>query len=240
LTYADEICLVIGCISHDVGHPGLTNQYLINCKSPLAITYNDISVLENYHAACCFRTAAHHNNNIFKGLSKQIYQYIRQHTIELILATDMKQHFDFISHLRVRRHTPNFNIIETNEDRWMVFKACIKAADLAHAATNWDQHKQWSERLAEEFYLQGDEEKRLGLPVSNLCDRMRKNEFSRSQAGFLKVLVEPLFTEVAAVVQTPEGKARQNIICKNIKINKENWDLIDQARVAAERENSNP
>ncbi|CDI77836.1 cAMP-specific 3',5'-cyclic phosphodiesterase, putative, partial [Eimeria acervulina] len=211
LTYADEICLVVGCLAHDLGHPGLTNQYLINASSPLAITYNDISVLENYHAACCFRTAAEPAANIFYKLKKGVFQYIRQHIIELILATDMKQHFDFISHLRVRRHTANFNIIETNEDRWMVFKACIKAADLAHAATSWEQHKQWSERLAEEFYLQGDEEKRLGLPVSNLCDRLRKHEFSRSQSGFLKVLVEPLFTEVCAVVVNTEAKNREEI-----------------------------
>ncbi|KAL8447847.1 hypothetical protein Emed_004142 [Eimeria media] len=208
LTFADEICIVVACIAHDLGHPGLTNQYLINVRSPLAITYNDISVLENYHAACCFRTAAEPEGNLFAGLKRAVFQYIRQHTIDLILATDMKKHFDFISHLRVRRDTPNFDVVNSNEDKWMVFKACIKAADLAHAATRWEQHKQWSERLAEEFYLQGDEEKRLGLPVSNLCDRQRKHEFSRSQAGFLKVLVEPLFTEVAAVVQNVEAKAR--------------------------------
>ncbi|CDJ45573.1 hypothetical protein ETH_00018160 [Eimeria tenella] len=115
-------------------------------------------------------------------------------------------------------------MIESLEDRWMVFKGCIKGADLAHAATSWDQHKKWSERLAEEFYLQGDEEKRLGLPVSNLCDRLLKHEFSRSQAGFLKVLVEPLFMEVAALAN-PKGKERMHqVICKNIKNNKERWE----------------
>ncbi|CDJ49012.1 cAMP-specific 3',5'-cyclic phosphodiesterase, putative [Eimeria brunetti] len=100
LTYADEICLVVGSLAHDLGHPGLTNQYLINVRSALAITYNDISVLENYHAACCFRTAAAADANVFARLDPNIFRYIRQHTIGLILATDMKQHFDFISHLR--------------------------------------------------------------------------------------------------------------------------------------------
>ncbi|KAL8425651.1 hypothetical protein Efla_003971 [Eimeria flavescens] len=241
LTYADEISIVVACLTHDLGHPGLTNQYLVNVRSPLAITYNDISVLENYHAACCFRTAADPEANVFAGLKRAVYQYIRQHTIELILATDMKKHFDFISHLRVRRDTPNFDVIRSTDDRWMVFKACIKAADLAHAATRWEQHKQWSERLAEEFYLQGDEEKKLGLPLSNLCDRERKHEFSRSQAGFLKVLVEPLFTEVAAVVTHPEGKCRmQNVICRHIKTNREHWDLIDKAQQEADRDSPSP
>ncbi|CDJ39179.1 cAMP-specific 3',5'-cyclic phosphodiesterase, putative [Eimeria tenella] len=102
LTYLDEACLVVASVAHDVGHPGLTNQFLVNARSALALTYNDISVLENYHAACCFRTAAAPAANLFAGLSQDLFHYLRQHAIELILATDMKHHFDFISHLRVR------------------------------------------------------------------------------------------------------------------------------------------
>lgn len=104
LTPLEEAALMIGSLAHDVGHPGLTNQYLINVRSPLAVTYNDISVLENYHASCCFRTAASPEFNVFHGLTKECFQYLRQHIIELILATDMKLHFDVISHLRVGLH----------------------------------------------------------------------------------------------------------------------------------------
>ena len=60
------------------------------------------------------------------------------------------------------------------------------------------------------------------------------------QSGFLKVLVEPIFTEVCAVVVNTEAKNRQNKICCNIKQNKENWEFFEQTRVAAERDQSNP
>lgn len=60
------------------------------------------------------------------------------------------------------------------------------------------------------------------------------------QAGFLKVLVEPLFTEVAAVVVDQEAKARvQNVICRHIKSNREKWELIDQARAATAKDDLN-
>lgn len=38
-------------MSHDFDHRGTNNNFLINSKQPLAILYNDKSVLENHHAA---------------------------------------------------------------------------------------------------------------------------------------------------------------------------------------------
>ena len=47
--------MIIAPACHDVGHPGLNNVYMINTGHKHAITYNDRSVLENYHAALTFQ-----------------------------------------------------------------------------------------------------------------------------------------------------------------------------------------
>uniref|UniRef100_A0A0G4F0I5 Phosphodiesterase n=1 Tax=Chromera velia CCMP2878 TaxID=1169474 RepID=A0A0G4F0I5_9ALVE len=52
------MAMTIAALCHDVGHPGVNNQFLKSIMHPLAVTYNDMSVLENFHAAETFRVLA--------------------------------------------------------------------------------------------------------------------------------------------------------------------------------------
>lgn len=42
---------VVAAIVHDVDHPGRTNTFLVKRGAPLALLYNDRSVLENHHVS---------------------------------------------------------------------------------------------------------------------------------------------------------------------------------------------
>ena len=46
----------------------------------------------------------------------------------------------------------------------------------------------------EEFFLQGDKEASLGMPVSPFYDREKTN-VAQCQMGFINVLVKPLYVE---------------------------------------------
>ena len=50
----DFAAMIIGGACHDVGHFGVNNIYLVEAKHEIAIRYNDVSVLENYHVATAF------------------------------------------------------------------------------------------------------------------------------------------------------------------------------------------
>lgn len=50
----DLFALKLSALGHDLGHPGVGNGFMINSKHNLALRYNDISVLENFHAATLF------------------------------------------------------------------------------------------------------------------------------------------------------------------------------------------
>ena len=54
----DEAICLIAAVIHDVDHPGKNSAFLCNSGSELANLYNDITVLENHHAAFGFKLNA--------------------------------------------------------------------------------------------------------------------------------------------------------------------------------------
>jgi hypothetical protein len=75
----------------------------------------------------------------------------------------------------------------------------MKAADIGHAAKNTELHERWCRLVVEEFYRQGDMEKSLGISVSMYCDR-ETTDISKSQAGFIRNIVYPLFSTINAIL----------------------------------------
>ena len=209
---AEEICqslvldllgILISALGHDLGHPGFTNPFHINSSSDLAITYNDASCLENFHASKLFRIIRNPATDIFEKLSVQDYKTIRKRIIGNILATDMVNHGKIMTVIKSRisinqaENKEQFELLSGNEttkfeEQQSLFDLLIHCADLAHNTKLFKISIKWVELLQEEFWLQGDKEKSLNLPVSFLCDRENYN-VPKSQVGFLKGFILPTF-----------------------------------------------
>ncbi|PNH00395.1 cGMP-inhibited 3',5'-cyclic phosphodiesterase B, partial [Tetrabaena socialis] len=85
-------------IIHDYGHPGLTNDFLIATNHPLAVRYNDRSPLENHHCAAAFAVLGRPELDVLAPLSPPERAAFRKQVLEMVLATDMKQHFALLGH----------------------------------------------------------------------------------------------------------------------------------------------
>jgi hypothetical protein len=57
------LALLIASYTHDVGHPGVNQSFLIEIKSGEATIYNDKSILENMHSALAFKLLTKPNSN---------------------------------------------------------------------------------------------------------------------------------------------------------------------------------
>lgn len=98
--YADELTLLacyLAAAMHDFQHGGHTNDYLIRIEDTLALTYNDKSPLENHHMASAYTMMQDPSMNFLGSLDREDGVTVRRLLIDLILATDMKQHFSIAS-----------------------------------------------------------------------------------------------------------------------------------------------
>ena len=207
----DLLSIFIAALGHDIAHPGLTNTFHINDSTDIAIEYNDISVLENFHASTLFKTLRETENNIFEKLTNIDYKIIRKRMISEILATDMANHGKVISLMKSKISTDEDGIIRLNllsgneqdkiEEQQCLLNFFIHLADLAHNTRLFSISLKWVELLSEEFWRQGDKEKELNLPVTFLCDRDKVN-IPQSQKGFISGFIIPTFDCLVSVFPT--------------------------------------
>uniref|UniRef100_A0A3P9ASJ3 Phosphodiesterase n=1 Tax=Maylandia zebra TaxID=106582 RepID=A0A3P9ASJ3_9CICH len=188
------MALYVAAAMHDYDHPGRTNAFLVATNAPQAVLYNDRSVLENHHAASAWSLyLSQPEFNFLVNLDHMEFKRFRFLVIEAILATDLKKHFDFLAEFNSKVNDVNSPGIDwTNEnDRLLVCQVCIKLADINGPAKVRDLHLKWTEGIVNEFYEQGDEESRLGLPISPFMDRSSP-QLAKLQESFITHIVGPL------------------------------------------------
>lgn len=131
--------------------------------------------------------------------------------------------------------------MKNSEHRLFVLQIALKCADISNPCRTWDISKKWSMKVCEEFFRQGDYERKLNLPITALCDR-HNTSIPRIQTGkillmlfslkrfmallnftgFLKFVVTPLMTEWHRFLQSDLSNQMMN----NLKYNQNKWDML--------------
>ncbi|XP_030568368.1 cAMP-specific 3',5'-cyclic phosphodiesterase isoform X2 [Drosophila novamexicana] len=195
--------LFAACI-HDVDHPGLTNQFLVNSSSELALMYNDESVLENHHLAVAFKLLQNQGCDIFCNMQKKQRQTLRKMVIDIVLSTDMSKHMSLLADLKTMVETKKVAgsgvlLLDNYTDRIQVLENLVHCADLSNPTKPLSLYKRWVALLMEEFFLQGDKERESGMDISPMCDRHNAT-IEKSQVGFIDYIVHPLWETWADLV----------------------------------------
>lgn len=237
LSDIDIFSLILSAIVHDLEHPGTNNPYQVNSSSPLAIRYNDIAVLESYHCARAFEVLHALNMGIFSGLTVDQRKYVRKIMISAVLSTDMTTHFSLKDEMdaltnRVFADPSKFSINEEGrvelpeKDKLTFIKSVLHICDISNPSKPWEISKKWSDLVVEEFFNQGDIEKRQNLPVSMNCDRLTTNQDELS-INFNDFIVAPFFFSMAKFLP------KLLLVCKILEANRASWNNMLVQRLTA-------
>jgi len=243
LRRVERLALLVSAVAHDMGHPGVTNQFLIESSHELAIRYNDQSPLENLHCSKLFAVLSVPQSNVFALLSSQEYADARRVCVQAIIHTDMAHHFGITKELKLlgEYHDEIFGegrkFFQTGSTKFPSKKTldifCVKETRalvctlLLHLADLWNPMKPfkvcyvWASRCIEEMFLLGEKAKALGMPVHPLHDRRTVNK-AFSQLGFMEFLVAPLLLPTVKVF-APVGHYADQLI-ENMKGWRELWE----------------
>ena len=142
--------LLVSTLVHDVDHNGLNNNFHINSQSPLAVLYNDISVLENHHCSFAAKLIARTENNILANMDTETQKTARSLMIQCILSTDMSTHFDVTNKFKLKVEGKQFSK-ELPEDRQSMMNFLMHAADLSNPARPFEAAKRWAWAIIDEF-----------------------------------------------------------------------------------------
>ncbi|XP_036832673.1 cAMP-specific 3',5'-cyclic phosphodiesterase 4D isoform X7 [Oncorhynchus mykiss] len=203
-TDLEILAAIFASAIHDVDHPGVSNQFLISTNSELALMYNDSSVLENHHLAVGFKLLQEENCDIFQNLTKKQRQSLRKMVIDMVLATDMSKHMNLLADLKTMVETKKVTssgvlLLDNYNDRIQVLQNMVHCADLSNPTKPLQLYRQWTDRIMEEFFSQGDRERERGMEISPMCDKHNAS-VQKSQVGFIDYIVHPLWETWADLV----------------------------------------
>eukprot|EP00457_Paulinella_chromatophora_P000269 gb/GEZN01000269.1/.p1 GENE.gb/GEZN01000269.1/~~gb/GEZN01000269.1/.p1 ORF type:complete len:1649 (-),score=281.41 gb/GEZN01000269.1/:153-5099(-) len=229
----DLFAALLAAAIHDFRHPGVTNGYLVSTHHPLALRYNDHAVLEQMHCAEAFALMRDPRLNVLKGLSPELQAEVRKTMINCVLCTDMAQHIKLLANVQEavekKRRDATWFDATNSDDRHLVVTSAIKCADLAHVAKDPMLHREWTHRVHDEFWRQGDMEALQGLPVGGLNNRTDPR-MAKSQMFFVNVVAAPLWNTFGEICPT---HTRHPL--RNVALNKQYWSAMYDSELA-ERE----
>ncbi len=223
-----RLATYVAAAVHDYKHPGTNNAFARNSGADVALTYNDISVLENMHVAEAFRLTRSRGCDFLAALKLADRRVFRKLVISLVLQTDMAKHTEIIRGLQVKLHarqdgkTPPGKWFSSRDPKLfldeaeMILGCALHCADLSNPCKPRALMTTWAHRIVKEFWRQGDLEKVHMLPVGPGNDRNGAN-VPLGQQFFIRVLVSPLYIAWQKVV--PEAQ----VCLKHLKANLDYW-----------------
>ncbi|KAI0792535.1 hypothetical protein C8Q75DRAFT_714193, partial [Abortiporus biennis] len=207
LSLTDIFAICIAAVGHDVGHPGLTNGFMKNAKSPLGVLYDDQSALERMHYSLMLGIMR--NNGLDKLLDRDKHSAtsFKRLLLMTVLATDLSVHDVFMSEFK---HMVEHDLPEdvAFKKKVLVCQGLLKCADISNPGRPYTVSEHWAAALESEWGSQRLLENHLCVPssVNPANDSLSQ---VKTQVFFISRFAGPLFQQTATAIPALENISRQ-------------------------------
>ncbi|CAF1674616.1 unnamed protein product [Rotaria magnacalcarata] len=192
------IALFVACLCHDLDHRGKTNDYMIKSSSTLASIYTT-STMERHHFNQTVTILQTESLNIFKHFSPKEYRQMLDEIRHCILATDLVLFFE--NRPKLERIVESSQFDWNNKDHMQLMMGLsMTAADLCSSFKQWEVQRSNVSIIMEEFFQQGDDEKRRGIHPQSLMDRSLAHELPKNQVNFISFICLPCYSLIVRVL----------------------------------------
>lgn len=223
---------VVAAMCHDIGHFGLTNNFLMATNHEQALFHSYSSPLERMHLSRAFHILNEPDSNIFANVPSDQLADMRHLMVDMILATDMSNHavhMGQLQHLNESSEKIELNAEADCATSSFVLQMALHCADLGNPTKPFPVAYRWTKMVLHEFHAQGDRERELGLPISPGFDRTNFNNKKKAtgQLFFTGVLVLPLWRTFAETILKTTGEtAVMDVIVGQIETNMDEWKKL--------------
>ncbi|GMR52448.1 hypothetical protein PMAYCL1PPCAC_22643, partial [Pristionchus mayeri] len=194
----EALALFISCICHDLDHRGKNNQYMKNMATPLASIYTT-SVMEHHHFNQTVTILQQDGHNILKSMSSDEYKKALATIKKCILATDLALFFKNRAVLSGLIAENKFDVNDIDH-RERLQAILMTGCDLIASAKPWQIQTETVKVIFEEFYEQGDAERKNGSDPNPMMDRTKHMELPQMQVGFMRGICVPCYDVIAAII----------------------------------------
>ena len=194
-----------------------------NFSDPLAIKYNDQSVLENMHVSVALSLLSQPGCDVLETFSAGQRRSTRSLWISMILETDMANHMSGLWSLEreLLSASPNGEVRTTTYSAFSsknyvnTLSLLLHACDLSNPSKPWDTYSRWTGLVMEEFFTQSATEQKLNIPITlPLRETCQLDQF---QIGFIR-FIRPFFVCLDDI-----PNISMDVQIENLNNNEETW-----------------
>ncbi|CAF1029576.1 unnamed protein product [Rotaria magnacalcarata] len=171
---------------------------MIKSSSTLASIYTT-STMERHHFNQTVTILQTESLNIFKHFSPKEYRQMLDEIRHCILATDLVLFFE--NRPKLERIVESSQFDWNNKDHIRYLQSLsMTAVDLCAMYKPWPIQENIVNTIMDEFWEQGDDEKRRGIHPQSLMDRSLAHELPKNQVNFISFICLPCYSLIVRVL----------------------------------------